>query len=369
MLLLDGQPLLRNAGRQAASCIVSHLCRNAVIRAQAEKFLSESEPQDPYTKTIHVLQGEYALVNTHQECQKICLSSSDATTCCILALNCDITGLCGIAHLDHGHAQHRDCLSPLLDGLIAPELYMIGGMCEDTCCGTATAQGLLSNLEDSDAEISIQLTCIGDINTAHDGAPRCHTLAVTRSADPGCIPTNVTASGSVPSAEQRLARVFGLGARASGLESIYDTSKQLLQISNINCHSSRQHLNCYAALLQYPDAYLLHRMSTSPQHEGAHFVPGMVYCVCACSVRAALPYSCTCHISCMALLMLSNSPAALCLAMSIPLYQASVLLAELRAALSWLLRHHEAANGITTDLCKYTQYRWNREWVALSMPE
>lgn len=313
MLLLDGQPLLRNAGRRAASCIVSHLCRSALIRAQAEKFLSESEPQDPHTKTIHVLQGEYAVVNTHQECQKICLSSSDATTCCVVALSCNITGLCGIAHLDHGRAQHRNCLSPLLDGLIAPELYIIGGMCEDTCCGTATAQGLLSNLEDSDAGISVQLACIGDINTAHDGAPRCHSLAVTRSADPGCIPTNVTASGSVPSAEQRLARVLGLGA--AGLESIYDTSKQLLQISNVNCSLSRQHLNYYAALLQCPDAYLLQRMSTSPQHEGAHFVP------------------------------------------------------ELRAALSWLMRHHEAATGTTADLCTYTQYRWNCEWVALSMPQ
>lgn len=288
MLLLDGEPLLRNAGQQAASCLVSYLCRNASLRALSEKFISESKPHDPHLKTIHVVQGEYAVVNTRQECQKICLSSCDATTCCIVALNCNVTGLCGIAHLDQGHAQQKNCLSPLLEGLVAPELYIIGGMRENTSCGVATAHKLLGQLEDDDAQINVQLACIGDVNTAHDGAPRCRSLAVTKSAESGCSPTNIAAVACDPSAAQRLARVFTLGA--CGLENIYDTSKQLLQISKINCNLTRQQLNSYATLLQCPDAYLLQHMSTSPQYEGASFVPGdaLPYCDSSAEPSASL---------------------------------------------------------------------------------
>ena len=278
MLLLDGQPILRNAGQQAASCIVSHLSQNAAIRAQAARFLSKSQPQDVHMKTIHVLQGEYAVANTVQERQATCLSSSDATTCCIVALNCDVTGLCGIAHLDQVQTRQNNCLSPLLEGLIAPELYIVGAFREETSCGFATAHTLLQVLEDSDAHINIQLACIGDINTTHGGAPRCRSLALTRTAESGCVATNITALDKGPSAVQRLARLYAPGA--SGLESLYDTSNQLLQVSHVKSNLSRRHVNTYTALLQYPDTFLLSQLSTSPQHEEASFVPGEFILLC-----------------------------------------------------------------------------------------
>ena len=150
MLLLNGQPLLRDLGQNAVSGIVSLLCRNASVRAQAARFLSETQPPDPHMKRIHVFQGEYAVVNTFKERQKICLSSSDATTCCIVALSCNITGLCGIAHFGQIQEQQKNYLSPLLEGLIAPELYIVGAFYEETSCGVATAHTLLRILEDSE---------------------------------------------------------------------------------------------------------------------------------------------------------------------------------------------------------------------------
>lgn len=275
MLLLDGQPLLRSAGQQAASCIVSCLCRNASICAQAARFLSETRFIDPLLKRIHVLQGEYAVVNTLQERQEICLSSSDATTCCIVALNCNITGLCGIAHFGQIQEQQENCLSPLLEGLIAPELYIVGGFCEATSRGVATARTLLSILEDSDKQINVQLACIGGVNTAHDGAPRCRSFALLRGvdSDSGCALSNTTAYDRGPAAAQRLARVLAPSA-SEHLENVYDTSHQLMQISPITSNLSRHHVSVYAASLQLSDADLLKQSSTSPQHEEASFVPG-----------------------------------------------------------------------------------------------
>lgn len=274
MLLLDGQPVLRNAGQQAAKCIASYLCQNASVRAQAARFLSESQPPGPHLKRIHVLQGEYAVVNTLQERQQVCLSSSDATTCCIVALNCNITGLCGIAHFGQVQEEQKNCLSPLLNGLVAPEVYIVGGFCEQSSCGITTASRLLGILEDSEAHVSIQLACIGAVNTTPDKAPKCRSLALTRSAESGCVPSNTTANDQGPAAVQRLARVFA-PCVSEHLENVYDTARQLMRVSSVNSSLSRQHVRVYAAMLQLPDADLLNHMSTLPAHEEPSFVPGM----------------------------------------------------------------------------------------------
>ena len=273
MLLLNGQPLLRDSGQKAVSCIVSFLCQNAFIRAQAARFLSETQPPDPHMKRIHVLQGEYAVVNTFQKRQEICLSSSGATTCCIVALNCNITGLCGIAHFDRIQEQQKNCLSPLLEGLIAPELYIVGAFCEETSCGVATAHTLLRILEDIDTHVNVQLACIGEVNTTRDAAPRCRSFALTRTAESGCILSNTAAYDKGPAAAQRLARIYAPSA-SEHLENVYDTNNQLMRVSNVNSNLSRQHISVYTALLQLPDADLLKQSSTSPQHEEASFVPG-----------------------------------------------------------------------------------------------
>lgn len=287
MLLLDGQPLLRNAGQQAVKCIVSYLCQNASVRAQATRFLSENHPPGPHLKRIHVLQGEYAVLNTFQERQKVCLSSSEATTCCIVALSCNITGLCGIAHFGQVQEEQKNCLSPLLKGLIAPELYIVGGFCEPTSSGITTASRLLGILEDSEAHISIQLACIGDINTTPgpDKAPRCRSLALTKSAESDCVLSNTTANDLGPAAVQRLARVFAPNA-SEHLENVYDTSRQLMRVSAVNSSLSRQHVGVYAAILQLPDADLLNHMSTSPQHEEPSFVPGDASMMCTLPIFA-----------------------------------------------------------------------------------
>ena len=213
------------------------------------------------------------MVNILQERQEICLSSSDATTCCIVALNCSVTGLCGIAHFGQ-ILEQQNCLSPLLEGLIAPELYIVGGFCEATTCGVATAHTILRILEDSHKHINVQLACIGEVNTTHDGAPRCRSFALTRSAISGRVLSKCAAYDKGPAAPQRLARVFARGA-SGYLENVYDSSRQLMRISHISSNMSRQHVSLYAVLLHLSDADLLNQLSTSPQHEEASFVPGV----------------------------------------------------------------------------------------------
>ena len=276
MLLLHAQPLLRNAGKRAAACIVSYLCRQEVIQAQAAEFLDSTctPAQDFGCKTINVLQGEYAVVDTRQEGPNICLSSCEATTCCILALSCESSGRFGIAHYDKPQAHSEDCLRPLLDGLVAPDLYIIGGYREHSNCGVATANRLLQVLDDADKPINVALACIGSINTAVDGAPKCCNLLLTKTASRPCLPSAFTAIDKEPLAIQRMARAFA--QPAVRLQNIYDTSTQLLQIQPVRINLSRQQVLCFAALLECPDADFLEIMSTSPHHETASFVPGDV---------------------------------------------------------------------------------------------
>lgn len=274
MLLLNGEPILRDVGKQEASCILSYLYREDSIRAQAATFLDSSPPQGSHTKTISVLQGEFAVINMHQERQEVRLSSCEATTCCIVALGCDISGRYGIAHYDKPQAQHEDCLGPLLDGLIAPELYITGGFVEETGCGIATAERLLQVMHNCDTQINIRLACVGDVNTASDGTPKCCSLLLTSNVNAGCAPTPSDTIDKGPLAIQRMTRNFA--QQAAGLENVYDTSKQQLQIKGVHLNLSAQQILSFSSLLGCPDSDILRIMSTSPQHEAATFVPGTI---------------------------------------------------------------------------------------------
>ena len=281
MLLLNGQPILRNVDEPAASCILSYLCREESIRAQAATFLDSNPLQGSLTKTIGVLQGEFAVINMNKERREVRLTSCEATTCCIVVLGCDISGRYGIAHYDKPQAQREDCLGPLLNDLIAPELYIIGGFVEETGCGTATAERLLQVMHKCDAQINIRLACIGNVNTSPGGRPTCCSLLLTKNAESGCTYTPGITIDKGPLAIQRMARMFA--QQAAGLQNVYDTSKQQLQIKAVHANLSRQQIWGFSSLLGCPDSDFLRMMSTSPQHEAATFVPGTVG-LCNCLV-------------------------------------------------------------------------------------
>ncbi|KAL0034034.1 hypothetical protein WJX79_004516 [Trebouxia sp. C0005] len=59
MLLVDGQPVIRDVACHAATSIISRLAQIASVRSQ----------------------GEYAVMDAAREPQSICLCSSEATTC------------------------------------------------------------------------------------------------------------------------------------------------------------------------------------------------------------------------------------------------------------------------------------------------
>jgi hypothetical protein len=271
MLLLDGQPLIRDAACHAATSIISCLTEIASVRSQVEQFLNAGPPALAQFKTVHVLQGEYAVMDTAQEPQSICLCSSEATTCCILALSCQSSGRVGMVHFDQSGKEQAKCLAPLLHGMLEPELYIVGGFTEATECGHRIADTLLSSLEDTDLPVHVRLACIGQLNTTITGAPRCCSLALNR--------TNVGMSARVgdgidkgPQAVQRLARVWTRSA--ADCQNIYDTTRQTLRVPNFSKHLSRQQVQTFRALLELPDDHFLSFVSTSPEHEADAFVPG-----------------------------------------------------------------------------------------------
>lgn len=272
MLLLDGQPLIRDAACHAATSIISCLTEIASVRSQVEQFLNAGPPALAQFKTVHVLQGEYAVMDTAQEPQSICLCSSEATTCCILALSCQSSGRVGMVHFDQSGKEQAKCLAPLLHGMLEPELYIVGGFTEATECGHRIADTLLSSLEDTDLPIHVRLACTGQFNTTLTGAPRCCSLALNR--------TNVGMSAARvgdgidkgPQAVQRLARVWTRSA--ADCQNIYDTTRQTLRVPNFSKHLSRQQVQTFRALLELPDDHFLSFVSTSPEHEADAFVPG-----------------------------------------------------------------------------------------------
>ena len=272
MLLVDGQPLIRDAACHAAKSIISRLAEIASVRSQVEQFLTAGPPALARIKTVHVLQGEYAVMDTAHESQSICLCSSEATTCCILALSCQSSGRVGMVHFDQPGKDQATCLAPLLHGMLEPELYIVGGFTEATECGHRTADTLLSSLEDTDLPVHICLACIGQPNTTVTGAPRCCSLALNRT-NSGMSAAPVGAGiDKGPQAVQRLARLWTRSA--PDCQNIYDTTAQTFRVPNLSRQLSRQQVQTFRALLDLPDDHFLSFVSTSPDHEADAFIPG-----------------------------------------------------------------------------------------------
>lgn len=70
-------------------------------------------------------------------------------------------------------------LSPLLDELHEPELFLLGGYSEPSSVGLLVATRLLECLHACNQRFTIRLACLGPVNTCpQSGAPRAWNLAV-----------------------------------------------------------------------------------------------------------------------------------------------------------------------------------------------
>ena len=272
MLLVDGQPVIRDAACHATTSLILRLAELASVRSQIEQFLTAGPPALARIKTVHVLQGEYAVMDAAHEPQPICLCSSEATTCCILALSCQSSGRVGMVHFDQPGKEQAKCLFPLLHGMLEPDLYIVGGFTEATECGHRTADSLLSSLEDTDLPVHVRLACIGQLNTTVTGAPRCCSLALNRTNVGMSAAPVADGTDKGPQAVQRLARLWTRSA--PDCQNIYDTTAQTLRVPNISRQLSRQQVQTFRALLDLPDDHFLSFVSTSPEHEADAFVPG-----------------------------------------------------------------------------------------------
>ena len=272
MLLLNHRPLITGAARYAAESILTRLSECAQLRGQVDQYLDTPPVAVEHVKTVHVLQGECAIVETFQEPTPVCICSTGATTCCIVAFNCRLSGRCGIIHYDQPRAEQARCLAPLLQGMVEPDLYIVGGFTEATGCGVKVANSLLSSLEDTDLPVHIRLACVGPLNTTADGEPRCCSLALKAEKGQVCVSSCLDQVDKGPQAVQRLARLWMRSAPQ--VEEVYDTFKQTLKVTGLGLALTQQQAHTYNALLRVPDAQFLSFVSTSPQHESALFVPG-----------------------------------------------------------------------------------------------
>lgn len=269
MLLLNGQPLLQ-ASRASAACIVSRLCKNRYAQGQVDAYLKQRTLPPPACKTVHVLQGEMASICIAQETERISICSSEATTCCILALSCRQSGRHSIAHFDRRAGQVQ-CLPRMLRGMETPDLYIVGGYSEPTNCGIDTANELLTLLEELELPVEVKLACIGPLNTAPDAAPKCCSLALLVDGGEPFVAPCVEHVNRGPQLTGRLAHNWVISDPA--LRNIYDRRSSGLRISQCNARLSQQQMEIYISALQLPDSHFLRWSSTSPQHEAPHFVP------------------------------------------------------------------------------------------------
>ena len=83
------------------------------MQARSAAFLhTGAAPALAGAKHIHVLQGECARIDLrHETAQHVYATSSEATTCCIMAAHCSRSGKAFIAHLDSSTARDTESLS------------------------------------------------------------------------------------------------------------------------------------------------------------------------------------------------------------------------------------------------------------------
>lgn len=283
MLYLERE-LVAGSDLQQAAISAAELVNLPVVQQQVQLFVSQGNDADlKQCKTINVLQGESAVVNTDIESCAVVLSSLEATTCCVVVLACRASGRYAIGHYDQSCIQGRDCLSDLLKGMVSPNLYIAGGYCEQSSVGHSVASALLSAAHTAGLPIHLQLALVDSLNTTSSGCPRVCNLGLYVSTQEERIMQMPQTTDKGPALMERMAKQWLQPCQQ--LVEIYSSSQQAVVVPEVHVQLTPQQAYRYHKLLSLPDAQLLQFMSTSPQHEADTFVSG-TYTVCKFAVKS-----------------------------------------------------------------------------------
>ena len=314
MLLIDNKELLLGPDESVVLAATS----NTHVREANAAFLSRGDltTRQLRKKCVHVLQNETASVE--YQVDDAVVASDDATTCVIVVVVCQATGVVSIAHLDEQTSKSDACFRKLMSHHLGGrhctyDAYVVGGMVEDTLVGLRTSSSLLDHMVKSPGRFNLRLCCVSSENTcertgqplarsfAFDPLPQStyHVSAPTsREAGPataaaavpliqvckgkrpnrdcGAVPpllATPAADQRGPGLEQRLAQYWlnDHGEGFADLATVYDTWDQKYVLAGRMCTVPRWLMVSYSYLLTLSDAELLEKTSTTPRYEGENF--------------------------------------------------------------------------------------------------
>ena len=176
MIVIDNVPLVVNAkegDKKQEQLEVVFAATNSPFIQRANScyvnsHLSLSRSLSRTKKCIHVLQNETASVEFRVD--DAVLASDDATTCVIAVVVCQATGVAAIAHFDELSSRSDACLRKFMSQHVGGryctyDLYLVGGMMEETLVGLRTSANLLSKFNQSPGKFNLKLCCVYDQNT------------------------------------------------------------------------------------------------------------------------------------------------------------------------------------------------------------
>ena len=302
MILVDGVLIEDKPGAD----LVDEVTRRPSLVEAAERFGSAAPspassaagcvPENK--KHIYVLQGETASVE--YQADDAVLASDDATTCVIAAVVCRTTGMAAMAHFDEITSKSDLCLRKFLGCMYGGrhcvyDLYLVGGMIEDSGVGLRTASNILSFIHRSNGVFHLRLACVQRLNTLPSGAPRSRSFALDASRDTaaysldGCAAHTKTNRG--PGLDQRLAHFWLVSSYVTDLVSTYDPHDQEFVLHGFTHTVPRWLMVNAAYLLTLSDEDLLLKTSTTPRHEGPNFVDDVRRAMQFIVARAEKPFT------------------------------------------------------------------------------
>lgn len=254
-------------------------------RAATEFLRSEVQSVPTDERSLCVLQGEQACVSFKEGA--VWLGSEDATSCVVAAVVDAASCLVWVAHFDDSRADDAESLRQLEQRLgegAAPELLLVGGVCDVGGSGLGVTSAVLALFHGSTTRYRLSLACLADWNTEPSGRPRTRQLVVR--CEPSAAATAGTAAAHPatwadpgargPQLPRRMAQslTFAWRARSGRLQDIYDTDGDVLRLAPlVDAKLPSWEALAYERLASGSDAELS-LMSTTPDYEGPNFVPG-----------------------------------------------------------------------------------------------
>ncbi|QDZ20673.1 protein N-terminal asparagine amidohydrolase [Chloropicon primus] len=288
MILVDGKEV-------AGECLVEAATSNAVLQEANEVFLGRGQARYNETSThkrrkcVYVLQNELASVDSGTD--DAVLASDDATTCVIVVVVCEATGVASVAHLDEQTSRSDVCFKKLMGQHVGGrhctyDAYVVGGMMEKTLVGYRAASCLLGHMSRSPGKFNLRLCCVYSLNTCgRTGQPLARSLAfdpLTRLP----YPLSAVGAGKEPAAEevpgrrgekrgpgleQRLAHFWLTDEGFADLRQVYCPWEQNYTLPGRMYTVPKWLLVQGSYLLTLCDAGLLEQTSTTPHFEGENF--------------------------------------------------------------------------------------------------